>query len=274
MNSYATLITLGLFALVLIAQCRLGARWAGLFAALPVTTMSTAVAAHLSFGATTVQNVLLGAMIAIGGSALATQVYARCAKAHPAVAWLAAMLSFFVITLGIFYLKHLPALCAALSLALVVVCMALKPAARSEPARKNDPSALSRWYPRVVGAAWIAGCSELLAVMPGATVGVFAGAPIMGLGAFVVSHLSDRAGTHLRLQASGYCEGMLLKWAVIAGVYFALSYAMPMAAAVVIGFCNAVVVWMFARLMFRVNPFQISHQNTQICAAGITRTAL
>jgi hypothetical protein len=281
MNSYATLITLGLFALVLIVQCRLGVRWAGLFAALPIITISTSVAAYLSVGPYAVQNVLLGAMIAIGGSAVATQVYARCANAHPAVAWLAAMLSFVFITLGIYYVKHAPMLCAAMSFALVAGCMVFMPNSRPAIASESCASALHRWYPRIVGMACIAGCNQLLAVLPGATVGVFAGAPIMGLAAFVVPHLSDRSGAHLHAQAHGYCEGMLLKWAVIVGVYFALSYSAPMPAAVALGCMNAMIVWGLSRLVSRRissriscdNPFQISHQNTPICAAGIARSA-
>jgi hypothetical protein len=273
MNSYATLITLSLFAMVLVVQCRLGPRWAGLFAALPIITVTTSVAAYISVGAYAVQNVLLGAMIAIGGSAVATQIYARCARAHPALAWLAAMSSFIFITLGIYYLKHAPVLCAAMSFALVVSCMAFTPNARAAIARKSNASALHRWYPRIVGMACIAGCNQLLAVLPGAIVGVFAGAPIMGLAAFVVPHLSDRSGAHLREQAHGYCEGMLLKWAVIAGVHFALSCSAPMPAAAALGFMTAMIVWGVTRLFSRVNPLQTSHENTPICAAGITRVA-
>lgn len=253
MNVSATLIPLCLFALVLWAQAKFGARCAGLFAALPFMTITTCVTAYLTLGAMAVANVLLGALISIGGSAVGMQVYVRLRRHHPALAWLAAVSSFAGITLFIFSVRGTPVLSAAIGLALIGACMALRPLSVASQAKSKPETMSFKWYSRVVGGACMVGCGQLLAILPGALVGVLAGAPVLGFSALVTTHVADRKGAALPHQARGYCEGLLMKWTVIVGSYFALTSAVPVFAAFAVVGSSAIIVWTLTRIHSNVN---------------------
>ncbi len=253
MNVSATLIPLCLFALVLWAQAKFGARCAGLFAALPFTTITTCVTAYLTLGAMAVANVLLGALISIGGSAVGAQVYVRLRRHHPALAWLAAVASFAGITLLVFSFRGTPVLSAAIGLALIGACMALPSASVASQAKRKPETMACKWYSRIVGSACIVGCGQLLAILPGALVGVLAGAPVLGFSALVATHVADRKGAALPHQAHGYCEGLLMKWTVIVSTYFTLTNALPVFVAFAAVGSSAFIVWTLTRIHRNVN---------------------